>query len=362
MNKKVVWGVLVLLSLCLIGFTSCSDDEDEKLPKPVIDLTEIGTENSKVGVAGSDLHLEGTITSEGLIQRIDIEIHQEDGGTFKIEKSYTEGKYIGVINAEFHEHIDIPEETPAGNYHLHFTVTDKLGQTTTAESDITIEAAPVNITIEGLTFGASHDFPDNKIGYIGTAPVIGATTITAEKGIEKVFVELHSEGETAAFELDTTYTYAGETEVKDFHKHVSIPENAPAGDYHLHFKVYDKDGKSLEKSMDVEIKGSGIEVSGLEIGENNSAVASNIHAEFVVKATDPLTSIRIRIYKADAPTTYYYNNTFSSLGEGEVKEYTFHQHLAAKDAKAGAYIIEIRVNDSKGANKTIKQNLTITGE
>lgn len=363
MNKKLVWGVALLLNLCLLAFSSCSSDDDDDNPaKPVINLTEVGSENSKIGVAGNDLHLEGSIIADGLIKQIDIEIHQESGGNYTIEKSYTDGKYIGVKNADFHEHIDIPADAPAGDYHLHFTVTDQSGQTTTAESELTIESVPVNITIEGLTFGAGHDFADNKIGYIGTAPVVGATSIKAEDGIAKVFVEIHSEGETAAFELDTTYVFNGETELADFHKHVLIPDNAPAGDYHFHLKVYDKNGKSLEKSLDVEVKETGIAVSDMEIGTNNSAVASNVHTEFKANTTDPMTSIRVRIYKADAPATYFYNNTFTDeFAAGNVKEYTFHKHLVATNASAGEYVIEIRINDAKGASKTIKEKLTITG-
>lgn len=363
MKQKFLWGTILFLSMSLFIFSSCSSDDDDDNPaKPVINLTEVGSENNKTGVAGSDLHLEGSIVADGMIKQIDVEIHQESGGSFKIEKSYKDGKYIGVKNADFHEHIDIPAEAPAGHYHVHFTVTDQFGQATTAESELIIESVPVNITIEGFTFGSGHDFSNDKIGYIGTSPVVEATSIKAENGIDKIFVEIHSEGETAAFELDTTYTYAGETELKDFHKHVSIPSNAPAGDYHLHFKVYDKSGKSLEKSMDIEIKETGIAISGLEIGSDNSAVASNIHTEFKVNATDPLTSIRVRIYKAATPTTYVFNETYSDeFATGDVKEYTFHKHLKATGAAAGEYVIEIRINDAKGANKTIKEKLTITG-
>jgi hypothetical protein len=84
---------------------------------------------------GDDMHLEADILAEGLISRIDVEIHQEDG-SFEIEKTYTEGKYIGVKNVEFHEHIDIPADAPLGEYHLHFTVTDREGQTSQAEAHI----------------------------------------------------------------------------------------------------------------------------------------------------------------------------------------------------------------------------------
>ena len=142
MKKNLVLAVVLLLGLCMFTFSSCDDDnEKEGVGKPIVNLNEVGEENSKTGIAGSDLHPEGEITAENLIKRIDIEIHQEDGGDFKIEKSFTEGKYIGVKNTHFHEHIDIPSEAPAGKYHLHFTVTDQMGQTETKESELTVKAA-----------------------------------------------------------------------------------------------------------------------------------------------------------------------------------------------------------------------------
>ena len=113
MKKNLVLTVVLLMGLCMFTFSSC-DDEKESTGKPIVGLNEVGKENSKTGIAGSDLHLEGEIIAENLIRRIDIEIHQEDGGDFKIEKSFTEGKYIGVKNAHFHEHIEIPSEAPAG--------------------------------------------------------------------------------------------------------------------------------------------------------------------------------------------------------------------------------------------------------
>jgi len=128
-----------LTAIITLGMTSCSSDDDEQLPaKPVITLTEVGHDNAKHCHPGHDLHLEASILAEGLIQRIEIEIHQKDGGTQKIEQSYTDGKYIGVRNTDFHEHIDIPATAPLGAYHLHFTVTDQKGQQTMAESELTL--------------------------------------------------------------------------------------------------------------------------------------------------------------------------------------------------------------------------------
>ncbi len=138
--KNIKFMSLLMAFLCAstMFLTSCGDDDDDLPAKPSITLTEVGHDNAKHCHPGHDLHLEADVVAEGLIQRIDVEIHEENGGSFKIEKSYTDGKYIGIRNTEFHEHIDIPAEAPLGEYHLHFTVTDKNGQQTTVESELNI--------------------------------------------------------------------------------------------------------------------------------------------------------------------------------------------------------------------------------
>ena len=134
MKKNII---LLISSVLLLAGLAASCKKDDTAAKPVITLTEVGHDNSRHAMRGDDMHLEADIVAEGLIKRIDVEIHKEDGG-YEIEESYTEGKYIGVKNTEFHEHIDIPAEAPLGEYHLHFTVTDKKGQTTLAETHIEV--------------------------------------------------------------------------------------------------------------------------------------------------------------------------------------------------------------------------------
>ena len=137
-----LFNILSLIALFSFSFVACKDDDKSSVAKPVITLTEVGHDNSGIGHIGDDLHLKAEIVAEGTIKRIDIEIHQEEGGKFEIEKTFTEGKYIGVKNVEFHEHIDIPADAPAGEYHLHFTVTDAEGQQTTAEHEVKLEPEP----------------------------------------------------------------------------------------------------------------------------------------------------------------------------------------------------------------------------
>ncbi len=100
----------------------------------------MGHDNSCTAHPGHDLHLECALTAAGLIRSIHIEIHPEHGAAEEIEKTYTEGVYIGVRNALFHEHIHIPATVPLGRYHLYFTVTDRKGQTASVAKTILLTA------------------------------------------------------------------------------------------------------------------------------------------------------------------------------------------------------------------------------
>ena len=368
MKKNLLFKAILIFGLCMFIFSSCKNDDPNNAAKPVINLTEIGAENSKTVTAGSDLHLEGEIIAESLIKRIDIEIHQKQGGDFKITQSFIDGKYIGVKNVTFHEHIDIPAEAPDGEYQLNFAVTDQLGQTEMKKSELMIKDAPEHIKVKDLKFGASHDFPDNKIGYIGTKPMFSAH-ITAENGLAKIVVHIHNEEGTPKFEVDTTYTFEGEKEwgISGQHKHIAISDKAPVGEYHMHVSVYDKQGEVSEHAIEgIMFKKSDIALSDIEIGMKHSAVASDIMTKFNVKAEGNIHSIRMRIYKKDAPKEYFYNNTLKEeFANKDLKEYAFNQKLEAKygDGKyapAGEYMLEIRIEYAQGANKVFKEKFNIT--
>ena len=132
MKTNIIIRFLAIVTL-VAGLAAC-----QKNPAaPKITLTEVGHENSGKAEQGDDMHLEADILAEGLIKSIRVEIHQESG-SYEIEKSYTTGKYIGVKNTEFHEHIDIPAEAPLGKYHLHLTVADNEGQTATVEAYVEV--------------------------------------------------------------------------------------------------------------------------------------------------------------------------------------------------------------------------------
>ena len=120
MNKKFFIGAFTtLFALVTIGLSSCSSDENENNIK--INITELGAENSKIANVGSDMHVEADVEADALIAGISTTLKQKDGD-FKIENSFDD--YNGVRNAEFHKHIEIPANTPAGDYTFTISVTD----------------------------------------------------------------------------------------------------------------------------------------------------------------------------------------------------------------------------------------------
>lgn len=128
MKKIIFIAASVLFCVFSLVLSSCSDDDDAKqsVAKPVVALAEVGKENSKEAIAGKDLHLEGDLVADGLIARIDVTIAAKNGNKTIVKQSYTEGKYIGVRNTTFHEHLDIPADAAPGAYTVTFVVTDKL--------------------------------------------------------------------------------------------------------------------------------------------------------------------------------------------------------------------------------------------
>ena len=207
---------LFLFTALFFGLLSSCKKDDADIPtstKPEIGALEIGLDNSKTVKAGSDLHLDGDIVAEALIDKIEIEIHQE-AGDFKFAKIYTDEKYAGKKNATFHEHIDIPSEAPAGQYHFHLTVTDKAGNTTTVESPLTIQAADAKVAFK-LVFTEVDAHPHGDHFH----------DIADKSGLEPISVNFDNNGKALG----------------DGHAHI-----IPAGVYKIDFKQFDATGQEIQ--------------------------------------------------------------------------------------------------------------------
>lgn len=221
---------IVALFLAAI-LNACKKDNGIELPAPTISGLEIGIGNNKIAYAGNDLHLEARIEAPGNIADVELEISPVNGSGWTVNNNYTDG-FTGLKNAEFHKHIDVPEEAAVGTYRITLSVTDQTGKTTKAESDIQVVKDPSLPAVSGL-----------EIEYEGNDEIHLEASIAAPGKIAKVVVEVHG----GTYEKEEEFTDAamiGQTTYK-LHKHIHIT-GAPDGHYHVHVKVIDQAGKSIE--------------------------------------------------------------------------------------------------------------------
>ncbi|AYN66504.1 DUF4625 domain-containing protein [Euzebyella marina] len=257
---KSNFKLLVLFTLVGLVFQSCSDDDgDIQLSAPTISNFEYGegSEHSTEQVAykGSDIHLEAEITAEATVSSISIDIHAhnlevgEGEVEWDFEQTYTDADYL-VINPTFHEHIDIPSDIPAGEYHILLTVTDELGNSTEAEGHIEILDP---ISISGFDMDESvvrgEDF---HVEFM----------IAALNGIHDVTVDVHAHGLEVGegevewdFEQSYSEKYHEQSEV-EFHEHIDVPATAPAGEYHILFSIEDEEGNTYEYDTHIDVTAS----------------------------------------------------------------------------------------------------------
>lgn len=244
LNLKLITTFVLLL---FIGatFTSCNDDDDDDVVlAPMIneDEIEIGYDNNHMGTPGTDLHLDVEIVAAGKIETISIELHKEDGSDEEYEYVWTE--FEGLLNLDFHEHFEIPEEASTGEYHFHFVVTDMLGNQTSYEADFEMVNGPVITVVE---LGEN----DSRTGTPGGDLHLDVE-IEAQGGISKIAIELHNEADSSE-EYEYEWDYSGETSL-DFHEHYEIPAEASTGEYHFHFIVTDMLGNQTVYDAEFEIQ------------------------------------------------------------------------------------------------------------
>jgi hypothetical protein len=140
MNKKVLF---ILIAISTMFFVACSDEE-ETPAKPVINIHELGDGgshgNDHTATIGGELHMDIEIVAEGKINTVRVVIHPEDhhkstnDDDWELDTTYT--KFAGLLNAEFHEHVEIDTTAEAGDYHFDFIVTDMEGQQSSADAEL----------------------------------------------------------------------------------------------------------------------------------------------------------------------------------------------------------------------------------
>ncbi|HEY9551606.1 MAG TPA: DUF4625 domain-containing protein [Prevotella sp.] len=245
MNKTVIYGAFAaLLSVfTLSSLTSCSNDDDNsQSAKLEIAKTELGKENKKEAIVGSDLHVECEIVAEAKIKGIKVSLKQKDGKVV-LEKDFGSNKsYVGVMNANFHEHLNLGHELAAGVYDFTMTVTDGNGQVKTWNEKLTLTAADANAPkIEITTPNAQ-----NMTAAAGSKYTVEAV-VTVTSAVKEIELEFHGKKE---FPIEVA-DYNGKTGKINFKKEITVPADAEPGDYHLHFTVVDENGKKTTTGFKV---------------------------------------------------------------------------------------------------------------
>lgn len=232
----------MFLALFGLSLTSCSnDDDDNNVSNISIKLDEIGEKNAKEAVAGTDLHIAATILADAQIKTLKVEIKNAEGKTI-VAKDYSSGdKYKGLKKAMFHEHLDIPENTVAGLYTFVMTVTDTKNKTVNAQEKLTIKAIDPNapkITELIIGDGQRKAKPGQKL--------LVKATVETKAAVKKIEIELHGSKEYP-FDIKG---YEGKTGKFSVETEITVPAEAAAGTYHVHFSVED----SRDRETTVEIK------------------------------------------------------------------------------------------------------------
>ncbi len=204
-NKTISFIFLVASTLF---FTSCEKDDD--VAKPTINNLEIGIANNHVAYAGADLHIEAEVEAVNNIDLITVEIHQEEGSSDEIVASYDE--YTGLKNTTFHQHIDIPAETPTGTYHVHITVTDQAGYQTTVEEEIGIQ----ELTDEEAPEITITSAPENGQAFSSNETISISGEITDNITLAGMFVALVKESDNIS---DTDVDDENPNVIVMFHTH-----------------------------------------------------------------------------------------------------------------------------------------------
>jgi hypothetical protein len=253
---KTNFKFLAVIAFIGITLQSCSNDETLDLNAPIISGFEYGKGSEhttdQVAYKGSDIHLEAEINAEAIVSSITLSIHAHDlvlsegEVDWEFEQVFTDSKYL-AINPTFHEHVDVPTNIPAGEYHVELTVTDELGNSTEVEGHIQI-LNPITLSDISIdsTVARGDDFHTEFM-------------IDAVNGIHNITVDVHAHGLTVGsgevewdFEQEFLEKYHEETSI-EFHEHIDVPATAPVGEYHMIITVEDEDGNTKEYETHIDV-------------------------------------------------------------------------------------------------------------
>lgn len=250
MKNKFLLGAFALLSVFTMSMTSCSDDD-----KPVESSIEIN--NAKFGhdgeaTIGSDMHLEANIITNAKIKLIEVEMTKADG-TQVMTKKYDTGKYVGVLAATFHEHIDIPKTLAEGTYKVFLKVTDMENKQKVVSGDVKLIIKTAKVSVDILDKATHKPITSAKAG---DKVIVKATvaSLDAAKPVTEMELEFHGSGEwEVELEEAVLAKYIGKSNFT-FEEEITVPEKAVKGKCHFHYTVEVAGHENTAEIEDFEIK------------------------------------------------------------------------------------------------------------
>jgi hypothetical protein len=222
-----------LMKLCVAGLLaatclfSCKKEDAPFLEKPVVTINEVGSNNSRIAYTGNNLHLDAKVKAPGKVASIKLQITLANSNYgWDVVKTYTT-PYAGVKNADFHEHIDVPENARPGMYTLLIVVTDEAGEKAQAKVDFEVIK---DLSLPSLTGASLKPVSASALNVSGL--------ILAPNKAERVVIEV----QLSAWTKEFTYTDMADQTSFRLNKDIDL-SSAPSGHYHINITVFDKAGK-----------------------------------------------------------------------------------------------------------------------
>ncbi|MGG6545199.1 UNVERIFIED_CONTAM: DUF4625 domain-containing protein [Prevotella sp. 15_C9] len=251
MNYKFLFGAIALLGVFTFAMTSCSDDENNDTAKLELTHEEIGHDGE--ATIGKDIHLECEILAEAKIKQIEVEIKNKTGKTM-LSRVFNTGKYVGVLETTFHEHIDVPSTLPEGKYDVIIKVTDMNGQMKSVQGEVNfiVKTADVKTALLDPT---THQ--PVTMAKAGDKVLVRAEVKSMVEGKNVNEIELEFHGVKGEYEVElspeTLAKYLNKSAFT-FEEVITIPKECKAGVYHFHFTVKAAGHENTGEVEDFKIK------------------------------------------------------------------------------------------------------------
>ena len=248
MKKLQFLSVFMTLSLL---FTACKEEEDQDTTAPTIEEALIDGEDHDISImAGNEMDLDVHVTDDVALGELKMDVHDIfDGHSHKSVVKWSNVETIQLSGKEqhVHEHMDVPQNTTAGPYHVVFRLIDEAGN----EGEFVELDFMISNTSQPVINVTSPDFSTEIHASKGsTLSIMG--TITDDTDLEEIIVVLEEEhddhkssDEGPTYEEDFDLTGTSDTSwdfQSDGNININIPTDAETGHYIFEVIAEDNEG------------------------------------------------------------------------------------------------------------------------